>query len=312
MREWGAVAPRVEAAGWIPAVLAWCLIGSLLSAPAQPTPPGRFPLRLAGSDGHVVELRHPPQRIVLIDSGAVEILFALGEGKRVVGAHDFLSYPPEAAGIARVGGAFNLDFEKILQLQPDLVCIFFDRFVPELRRLKVPALFLQPPSTLREVVERMQLWGDIVGRRQAADDLARQFQRRVDAVRQRMAIVRKGPRIFHDAAPGLWTLGAGTLAHEIYTLLKADNIFADLKGSQQVSPEEIVMRDPQVILCVHAKGPELFRSDPAFRSLMAVRAGRVFFVNPDLISIGGPRLAQGIEELEKIFYGRPGLQRDVD
>ena len=91
-----------------------------------------FPLIVMDSDANEVVFEKPPERIVALDSDSVEILFAIGEGERLVATHDFVSYPPEADKIARVGTAFALNLEQIVEIEPDLVYLFYDRFRPEL------------------------------------------------------------------------------------------------------------------------------------------------------------------------------------
>ena len=118
----------------------------------------------------------PPERIVAIDGGSVEILFSLGEGHRVVGIHDFATYPEETESIQKLGSAFALNFEQMVALEPDLVFIFFDRFLPEIQDLGVQVLYLESPATLDSVAERMRTWGRIVGRPAAGEALAEQFE----------------------------------------------------------------------------------------------------------------------------------------
>ena len=45
------------------------------------------------------------------DGAAVETLFAIGEGHRVVGTHSWVTYPPETESIAKLGDAFDVDIE---------------------------------------------------------------------------------------------------------------------------------------------------------------------------------------------------------
>lgn len=269
---------------------------------AQSQPPPRFPLVVESENGDTLILEAPPKRIVALDSGAVEILFALGAGQRVVATHRFVSYPPEVEQIEKVGDSFRLDFEKIASLEPDLIYIFFARYVPDLKRLRFPVLYLQHPKTLKAVSERMLLWGKIVNKSAAAETLVRDFQQKIDRVRKKLSTIEKGPRIFHYVAPELWTMGSGTLTHEIYTLLKAENVFADLSGAQQVGPEAIIARNPEVIISFSRHGLEFLRSHPALRQLEAVRTGKVFSVERATLSIAGPRLPEAIERVARILY----------
>ncbi len=60
-----------------------------------------------------------PERIVSISPGITEILFALGLEDRVVGVTNYCKYPAAAQGKAKIGGLFNLNFEAIVDLDPD-------------------------------------------------------------------------------------------------------------------------------------------------------------------------------------------------
>ncbi len=128
------------------------------------TPVPLFPVTVTGSNGREITFDEAPERIVAIDSAVVGTLFAIGEGWRVVGTHDFVSYPPEAADIERVGGAFNLNFEATVGLDPDLVFVFSEGPVEELERLGLRVLYLQSLSDdFRGVADNVRMWGDIVG-----------------------------------------------------------------------------------------------------------------------------------------------------
>jgi len=50
-----------------------------------------------------------------------EILFAVGAGESVVGVTEFCDYPPEVKEIKKIGGYSTPSFEKIVDLEPDLV-----------------------------------------------------------------------------------------------------------------------------------------------------------------------------------------------
>lgn len=57
-----------------------------------------------------------PQRIISLAPSVTETLFALGLGGRVIGVAAFCSYPPEVAGLPRVGDFYNPNLEAIVRL----------------------------------------------------------------------------------------------------------------------------------------------------------------------------------------------------
>ena len=272
-------------------------------SPAEPTPiPAVFPVSVQAGDGREITFDSPPERIVAFDSAVVEILFAIGEGDRIVGTHQYVSYPPEVAEIAKVGDAFNMDIEATVALEPDLVFVFFDRFVQDLERAGLKVLYI-PSLTddFEKIAEHIRAWGRIVGNPDSAEAVARDFEGRVASIRETMEPVGAGPKVLQDVG-GFWTPGKGTMMQEVFDLLKLENVAHDIDGYAQISPEVIVERDPTVII---TSSPESFTDEPAFESVRAVRHGNLVTLGSDALSVQGPRFIKGVEEMARLVY--PGV-----
>ena len=269
----------------------------------MPTPiPAVFPVTVQAGDGREITFDTPPERIVAFDSAVVEILFAIGEGDRIVGTHQYVSYPPEAADIPRVGDAFNMDIEATVALEPDLVFVFFDRFVQDLERTGLKVLYIPTLTDGFEIIaDSIRMWGRVVGNPSAAEDVATDFETRVAAIHETMEPVGAGPTVLQDVG-GFWTPGQGTMMQEVFDLLKLENVAYDIEGYAQISPEVIVERDPTVIF---TSNPSDFSDEPAFESVRAVRHGTLLTLSSDALSIQGPRFIEGVEELARLVY--PGI-----
>ncbi|MFY9142904.1 ABC transporter substrate-binding protein [Sulfuricurvum sp.] len=61
------------------------------------------------------------ERIVALSPAINEIVFALGEGDRIVGNTQYCRYPRASNKIPKVGGYFSPSLEKIVALKPDIV-----------------------------------------------------------------------------------------------------------------------------------------------------------------------------------------------
>ena len=253
------------------------------------------------SNGNDVVFEKPPERIVAYDSDSVEILFAMGEGHRIVGTHDFVEYPPETADIPRVGDAFNVNAEKILELEPDLIYAAFAGTLAGVENLGIKTLYIESlNNTLADVMEHFRLWGTITGNVQAAEAEVAKFQVRLNVLKEKLADVELGPRVYHHTFE-FWAAGGDTLVGDIYALLKADLVTKEVSGYVQVSPEEVVVKDPEVIVAPEDAAQEI-TDNPAFGDVSAVKDGRI--VNPQTgsLSVAGPRLIDAIEELAKFLY----------
>ena len=276
------------------------MVGTACGEGATATP-SVFPLAITDSNGNQVPFEAPPERIVAYDSAAVEILFAMGESERVAGTHTYASYPPEVADIPKVGDSFNMNFEKIVELDPDLIYTFYGSSVPDLENLGIKVLYLETPTDLDGIASQIRMWGKITDNAEGAERVAGELEVKVQELMDKLASVKEGPRVFHDDSE-FYTRGPDTLVGKVYTLLKAQNIAHDISLYGQLSPEIIVARDPQVIITTFPDRPQDFKDNPAFKNVSAVKEGRVYSVDADLISVAGPRFVEAIEELARLIH----------
>ncbi|MBL4906118.1 MAG: ABC transporter substrate-binding protein, partial [Sneathiella sp.] len=70
-----------------------------------------------------VQAAEVPTRIVSVGGALTEMLYALGESARIVGADTTSYYPLAAKELPKVGYQRNLSAEGILSLKPDLLLI---------------------------------------------------------------------------------------------------------------------------------------------------------------------------------------------
>ena len=286
------------------------------SNPGAATAAGRtdFPVTLIDDLGRSVTLTRAPQRIVSLAPSNTEILFAIGAGPQVVGVTDFCDYPPEVSKLPRIGGIVpgSLSVERVVSLRPDLVLSLGSLQRPvidALARLGIPVFALDPGS-VEQVYENIRKAGRLTGHPDAAEAVVQTMQQRVQALRRRLADIpyEQRVRVFYEVWDNpLMTAGPGTFIGQLIELAGGINVFADVRQEwPQVSLEELVRRDPDVILgpATHGSGLALeqLRRRPGWQTLRAVRAGRVYVIEDNLISRPGPRLVQGLEQVARALY----------
>jgi len=83
--------------------------------------------------------------------------------------------------------------------------------------------------------------------------------------------------------------------------LKAEMVTEDISGYAQISPEEVLVRDPEVII-TSADAVSEITDDPALQGVTAVKNGRVLVPERAPLFIAGPRLIDVIEEIAEFLY----------
>jgi iron complex transport system substrate-binding protein len=256
-----------------------------------------------------------PKRVVSLIPAVTEILFAIGAGSQVVAVGSFDTYPPEVKALPRVGALLDPDVEKILSLHPDLVVVFATQTTlrEQLARAKIP-VYVYQHSGLPDVLTTIRDIGAQAGREQAASDLARRLQERIDAVRKRVA-GRPRPRtlIVFDrenlALRGIYASGGVGFIHDMVEAAGGANVFADVKQQAvQATTELILARAPDAILELRgtpmdaAARAEEIAVWGTLSSLPAVRNSRVYLIDQQMTVVPGPRVADAIELIARTLH----------
>jgi iron complex transport system substrate-binding protein len=285
------------------------------ATPVPPTPtPIAFPVTLTDDLGRKVALSAVPRRIVSLAPSNTEILFAVGAGDQVVGVTKFCNYPPEAQTREQVGGfvAKTISVEKIVALKPDLVLSagkIQQPVIEALERAGIPVFDLSP-KTFDGVYANIETVGRLTGHGAEAARVVAQMKERVAAVTAKAKTVPEAnrPKVFYEVwHEPLMTAGPSTLIGQMITLAGGVNLFADVTEDwPQVSTEEVMKRDPDVILAPDSHGqeltPEKIQARPGWGNIKAVRQGRIVLVNGDIVSRPGPRLANALEATARGLY----------
>jgi iron complex transport system substrate-binding protein len=280
--------------------------GGEADAPAA-SPTVGFPLTVTQSDGQGLTLTKAPERIVSLSTHTTEIFCEIGAGDQLV-AVELSANCPLDSGAKPALDAYEPNLEAIASYEPDLVYVFIDSngVVAALRRLDIPVFVLELPGTLDEVMEQVRLLGGVAGRSEEADQVAASMQSRVDSIEGQVPASADGTRVFHELDPTYFTAAPATFIGDMYNVLGANNIAEGASEDYpQLSAEEIVQRDPEVIVFVDeiaGVNAETIAARPGWDQISAVKNGRICPVDSEVLSVPGPRIVEGLEALAACLY----------
>lgn len=268
-------------------------------------------LKAKDDRGKVVILKKPPQRIVSLAPAVTEMLFAIGAGNRVVGVTSYCDYPPAAKKLPKVGGFTNPSLEKIVNLRPELVVAMRGNPLNLLERLEKMGypVFALNPQKLNDVLSGVERLGKLIGSKEA-EKVVSDLRRRVERMKMMASKVpwERRPKVMIE----LWdnpliVFGRDSIGNEVIELAGGRNIIE--KGRipyPQISLEFVLENQPDVIVLAHmtkVRNPlEEVKRRANWERLKAVREGRVFAIDADIIDRPGPRLIQAIETLHRLLY----------
>lgn len=263
--------------------------------------------------GRVVRLPARLERVVALAPSLTEIVYALGQEKRLVGATQFSDYPAAALELPRVGSYVRLDLERIVALKPDLCFAIRDgnprHQVERLEALGIP-VYVIDPHDLRGIMEAVRGMGAALGADRQAEAIVADMERRLGRLRARLAAIPVRPRVFFqvDAAP-IITAGTNTFIHELITLAGGVNLGAGPVPYPRLSWEQTLVLRPEVVVITSmagGHGPESLKAQwRRWPQLPAVRQGRLHVVDAGIFDRPTPRLIDALEILAAIIH--PGL-----
>lgn len=259
-----------------------------------------------------VKVKFPPHRIISMAPSVTEMLFAIGLGDEIVGVTDYCDYPPAALKKPKIGGYYNPNIEAILSLNPDLVVATADGYnrgiVDKLSSLGIPC-YVVNPQTVERILDTMIELGRVTGRMKKARETVERLRRRVEAIRSKVMGIPPDRRVkvFYSVGPmELWTAGSGTYIDDLIREAGGINIAGKSKQRWfQFSGEELIRKNPDVIIVAGMISNDKAADLPLwskYRSVKAVKKGRIYPFDPDMLNRPGPRSVDVLEMMFKRFY----------
>lgn len=249
-------------------------------------------------DGHIIHLQQPAQRIISLAPSMTELLFSLGAGDRVVGVMDFSNYPPEALERPVVGRFDMLDMEQILALQPDLI-VGWRSGNPRtsIQRLKELGfnVYIAEPDSLASIAGHLARLGILTGHTAEAEVLQEHFESQL-AILQSTYSQRTPVSVFYQVwhSP-IISVGGAELINDMISLCGGNNIFNELPVGPKVNLEDVLLRDPQVIIASGSnnESPEWLNEWLQWPQLQAVTQQHMYSIAPDIVQRHSMRALQG-------------------
>ncbi len=292
------------------------LIAALALAALAPA--SAWGLEVVDQVGRTLTMAAPPQRIASLDPSVTEVLYAIGAQDLLVGVTDFCDYPPEARRKPHVGDMLSPNLETLVTLKPNLVVATREgnrkETFDQLERLGIP-VYLVDPITVRDVLKLIADLGELTNRRDGAAAVTRDLERRIAAVQERVA-GRPQPRVLYVLWPEpLIVPGRGALVTELITLAGGASVTADQgQGYPRLSLEAAVGRKPEVIILARhgSRGGATAREQwQRLESIPAVKSGRLYTADGDLMHRYGPRMVVGLETLARLIHPEAFAQPDA-
>ncbi len=260
--------------------------------------------------GKTLTFKEPPSRVIAMNPADVTNLISLGSLDLLVGRGEFCTSPSVITSLPKVGTGPNTNPEEIIMLKPDLVIMDTmaqtKAHTEALEKAGIQVLTLKS-NELNDIAVAIELIAKCLGKEEEGEQAVSDFWTRLEDLKNRCADAPfAGKTVYYEISPlsmGLWTSGGSTFFNETGKILGLKNIFQEKTGWIQVSQEQVISRDPDIIIafCEDINEKDKVISEICSRKgwdkISAVKNKAVFCGESEKLSQPSIALAEGAEEL---------------
>jgi iron complex transport system substrate-binding protein len=277
-------------------------------APPLPSPPTYR--QVTDEIGRTIRVPQSIRRVVSLAPNLTETIYALGLQELLVGDTDYCDFPPEARQKTKVGGAINPSLEAIAALHPDLVLVTknLNRLatVEALAEIGIPS-YATDPHTVDAIIASTERLADLLGAPETGTALGKDMERRIAAIKERVASLPMRSVLFIVWTEPLISIGKDTFIADALQHAGAVSVIDSSQNWPHINLEEVVRLQPEFLVFAesHADNAAHTRDTladlPGWRILDAVKHHR-FAVISDAVNRPAPRIASAIEELARQLH----------
>ncbi|MEM1075014.1 MAG: ABC transporter substrate-binding protein [Pseudomonadota bacterium] len=250
------------------------------------------------------------ERVLSLGGSVTEIIYALGEGQRVIARDSTSSFPPEVEDLPDVGYLRALSPEGVLSVEPDLVIAEEDAGPPEaiavLESARVAYVAVPDGYDRAAVSAKINAVAKALNVPEKGAELAEQVDRALADAAETAASSEKKRVMFILSMQGgrILASGVGTAADGIIRLAGGENAVTGYDGYKPLTDEAALAARPDVILMMdrggdHATDNSSLFSHPGLSVTPAATNDAVVRIDGLLLLGFGPRTPDAVRQLSE-------------
>jgi iron complex transport system substrate-binding protein len=253
------------------------------------------------------------ERIVVSGGSITEIIYALGEEKRIVGVDSTSVFPIQATKKAQVGYVRNINVEGVLSLNPDLLLGEADsgpdKVIQQLKNIGLTTHIFSEEDYFFGIEKKVTKIAKLLNVEQKGHDLNAYINTDRKALRHILSQATTKPSVLFvlslKAGQPL-VAGNGTSAHDVIQAAGGNNVASQhFTGWKPLSTEAAISINPDVIITMgrHGKSQSVdIAKIPHFKYSNAVKNNKVLTFDGSYLLGMSPRTPQAVVELAKAIH----------
>jgi len=248
--------------------------------------------------------------IVSIGPAITEVLVAIGVGDKIIATDDFSAIVPGVPANVPTINMMAIDVETIIMLSPDIVIAtemitFAGDPLALVAEMGARVVYVPQHNSISGIIDNIHFIAEEMSAIEAGQTLTQNMQAEINKVRAIAETIPESRTVYFEIDPSPFTFGEGSFLHEILELIGAVNIFADIPPWTLIADEQILTRNPEVILTNVSWLDDPIneiKSRPGWDSLNAVINSRVYLIDTDSSSRDNHNIVKAMWEIARAVY----------
>ena len=256
----------------------------------------------------------PLTSVVTLAPSLTETLAYLGAEDLITAVDINSDFPESLSELPRITGwDMSINYEELVALGPDLILaseMTSLEAISSMEDLGLNVFCIKNPADFPELFESILMIGELIGKTPEAEELTAALSDRAAEIEAAAAEAEDKPLVFYEidatdpAKP--WTAGKGTFISKLIQMAGGVNLGDELDGEWiQISLEALLQADPQIILLgdsMYGSTAEAASQRTGWSEISAVKSGKLFEFDDNLVTRPGPRLVEGFELIAQMIH----------
>lgn len=252
-----------------------------------------------------VQIPERVERVVSLAPSLTESIYAVGAGEKLVGVTTYCDYPEAARAVEKIGDTQTPNIERIVALKPDLVFVStgsqLEAFMNTLEQKNI-SVYVMDTKGIEDAIDDLVSLSELLGTPlEPAVELSFALEERVKRVVARSSATSRPQTFVQISNEPLFTIGKDSFLTEVIAKAGGESVTKDVPSAYpKLSKETAAAMNPEVIILSDSEDNR--EANAVFKNSDAVKNGRVYRINADIISRPGPRLVDALEQIAAFLH----------
>ncbi len=270
----------------------------------KPQPKSDGSLIIKDDLNNAFSLKQIPQKVISLAPNLTEIIYFIGGERYLKGVTTYCKFPPEAKKKEKIGDLITVDYEKILEIKPDLIFMTVEgNTKAQYEKLKSLGfkVFVTNPRSFKGIENSILTIGKILGNEKTA-------AAKVDSINMELKRLSVNTPALRDSAlflisvNPLMAANKNTFIGEYLSFFGIKNVIRNSSQSYPViNIETLIKENPSIIILpekMYTPFKEIVKSNSVLKRVTAIENSRTIKINPDLYFKPGPRFVEALSDLK--------------